>query len=139
MSAFAESSEDSEDDPVSWEHKDTRKVRIRTKLDASPIVVIGSWDDWKTPLPMKRTFNYIENAYQNSCKVRLPPGKYNYKFNLNGEWKHDYDHKFEPNSLGSFDNVLYVDDHRRDELDSRTKTKKTMSITSMEYHYQEVE
>lgn len=46
---------------------------------------------------MTRKYNSIEKHFINIVKLQLVPGKYNYKFIVNGEWRHDSDKKYEAN------------------------------------------
>lgn len=63
---------------------------------------MGQWSDWKTKEPMVKMEDYFV------CQVSLDPGRYQYKFVVDGEWLHD---EMEPvilNAFNSYNNVREV-------------------------------
>lgn len=55
-------------------------IKLRTNMDAYDMKIIGSWDNWKERINMKRKFSHIHNNYLHEVKMHLKPGRYEYKF-----------------------------------------------------------
>lgn len=73
-----------------------------TVLDkAKGVFLSGSFNNWDK-IPMKLSDNeYLES-------IELPPGKYEYKFFVDGEWKHDEKLSHTANQFGSYNNIIVV-------------------------------
>jgi len=67
----------------------------------SGVYLSGNFNKWGR-LPMK----FCDNEYIES--VDLTPGTYEFKFFVDGEWKHDPKLNNIPNKLGGFNNVIMV-------------------------------
>lgn len=84
-----------------------RKVEIKfVAPDAQEVFVAGDFNGWDPrALPMKR---HKEGLWK--AKLRLPPGRYEYKFLVDGKWV-DYLEGVErvPNPFGTENVVLHVD------------------------------
>jgi 1,4-alpha-glucan branching enzyme len=89
------------------EEKKGRKVELRyIDPDAKEVFVAGDFNGWDTTShPMKRDKEGVWKA-----KLRLPPGRYEYKFFADGKWIH-YVKGVErvPNPFGTENMVLWVD------------------------------
>lgn len=75
--------------------------------DARHVAVLGSWDDWRSPgLPALAARPGLFRA----TRAPLPPGRYAYKFVLDGDrWLADpANPRKSPNGVGGFDSVLVV-------------------------------
>jgi len=67
----------------------------------SGVYLSGSFNNWQRQ-PMK----FCDNEYIES--VDLMPGNYEFKFFVDGEWKHDPKLNNIPNKLGSYNNLITV-------------------------------
>jgi len=92
---------------ASKEEKKGKKVELRyVAPDAKEVFVAGDFNGWDTSShPMKRDKEGVWKV-----KLRLPPGRYEYKFFADGEWVH-YVKGVErvPNPFGTENMVLWVD------------------------------
>ena len=75
------------------------------------VAVAGSFNDWDpAAAPMSRQKD--TNIYQ--TELVLPPGEYEYKFVVDGEWLLDEANpSFYPNDFGTLNSVLVVPGHGR--------------------------
>jgi 1,4-alpha-glucan branching enzyme len=75
------------------------------------VAVAGSFNDWDpAAAPMLRQKD--SNVYQ--TELVLPPGEYEYKFVVDGEWLLDEANpSFYPNDFGTLNSVLVVPGHGR--------------------------
>jgi hypothetical protein len=80
---------------------------LRANTDASRVQLAGSFTNWeKGTLPMRKTDSGWIAA------VKLPPGKYWYKFIINGDWKVDSDNlQNESDGHGNINSVFFVVNH----------------------------
>ena len=83
-----------------------RKVTFSLEdTDANEVFLIGDFNKWNPKThPMKRDGNgtWIRN-------VIIPPGKYEYKFMVDGQWKEDpQNDQLNPNCFGTCNNILNV-------------------------------
>jgi len=73
--------------------------------DAGNVFIAGTFNDWsdsKHPLKKDRKGNWNK-------RLKLVPGKYEYKFIVDGEWVSDPENdESENNSLGSTNSILRV-------------------------------
>lgn len=78
------------------------------KLDAPPdaeVYVAGTFNNWNS------TAIHMADNHKGTytATVLLPPGRYEYKFIVNGEWRNGPDnHEQTPNTLGTTNSVLLV-------------------------------
>lgn len=72
------------------------------------VFVSGSFNDWHIANPdFKCSWNALEGGF--SITLALPPGRYEYKFVVNGRWIHDPDaRESAPDPLGGRLGVFYV-------------------------------
>ena len=72
---------------------------------ARTVKIAGDFTEWdKTPLNLQSTG---DGNWQ--LKMELPPGRYNYRFLVDGEWRDDPTHtEREPNPFGTYNSVLQV-------------------------------
>ncbi len=75
---------------------------------AKDVKLVGDFTDWQArPLimdrmkPRSRTF---------AAMVSLPPGRYEYKFMVDGEWVEDPKAESAPNDFGTRNSVITVED-----------------------------
>jgi len=83
-----------------------RRIEFRTRAsDGSEVFLAGSfnsWDPTATPLEFSGDSSY-------STTLRLPRGRYEYKFVVNGRWQIDEQCKnWVPNLFGSLNSVLEI-------------------------------
>ncbi|MES2647261.1 MAG: hypothetical protein V4717_10320 [Bacteroidota bacterium] len=80
---------------------------LRNKLDASEVMLAGSFNNWDPAvLPMRKT----EAGW--IADVKLKPGKYWYKFIIDGKWEIDHDNELQENDgLGNTNSVYYFSNH----------------------------
>jgi 1,4-alpha-glucan branching enzyme len=70
---------------------------------AGEVFVSGAFNDWQ-PTPLSRTGNRDWKA-----TVSLVPGRYEYKFVVDGKWKVDpRSQQFSPNAFGTLNSVIEV-------------------------------
>ncbi len=74
---------------------------------ASNVYISGSFNGWSTSLhPMKR----VDSGW--TVELDLKPGKYTYKFILDGKWIHDPANKLrEKDGAGGYNSVVYCPNH----------------------------
>ena len=87
----------------------TQKRRITFKLEASgakDAVLVGDFNTWDVKKHrMKR-----DNQGRWTKIITLAPGRYEYKFLVDGEWQNDPDNdQVVPNSFGTINNILTVE------------------------------
>ncbi|KAL8046049.1 hypothetical protein ABFX02_08G154200 [Erythranthe guttata] len=76
------------------------------------VAVEGSWDDWKTRRPLARSGKDFT-----IMKV-LPSGVYQYRFIVDGQWRHSPDQPWEQDESGNSFNVLDLQDYVPEDTDS---------------------
>lgn len=84
-----------------------KKVSFQVEVEpGSEVFVAGSFNNWDpTANPLK------DNPGSGHCKatLALPPGRHEYKFVVNGEWRLDPNcSELVPNDQGSLNSVLHV-------------------------------
>ena len=88
----------------------TARKRIEFVLEDAPgrnVAVAGTFNDWK---PAKLLTDKTGTGVYVAVML-LEPGVYEYKFVVDGEWKLDERNpNFAPNSLGTLNSVLHVED-----------------------------
>jgi 1,4-alpha-glucan branching enzyme len=84
-------------------------ARVKFKLvvpGAKEVLLAGDFTDWAThPKKMKRT-KLRGRTYETT--VSLPPGRYEYKFIVDGEWIEDPKAAAQPNCYGTVNSVCEV-------------------------------
>ena len=84
--------------------------RIRFRLSAAPghtVSVAGIFNDWD---PSADVMEYSPEDGGYSCAVILPPGEYEYKFIVDGEWLLDESNpNFVSNDFGTLNSILSVE------------------------------
>jgi 1,4-alpha-glucan branching enzyme len=71
---------------------------------ATTVLVAGSFNDWQgaiTPLKKGRNGKW-------SVALALPPGRYEYRYVVDGTWVNDQKTPMIPNPFGSANNILEV-------------------------------
>lgn len=90
--------------------KTVRRRRVVLTADLGPgkvVSVAGNFNDWD-PGAKPMTDKNGDGVY--SCTLLLPPGKYEYKFVIDGVWCTDANNQnFAPNDLGTFNSLLIVE------------------------------
>lgn len=85
------------------------RKRVRFKLDTEPgreVCVAGSFNSWAEG---KKKLTDKEGAGHYTATVLLPPGEYEYKFIVDGNWCVDPACRdWMPNAMGSLNSVLRV-------------------------------
>ena len=73
---------------------------------AKDIYIAGDFNDWK--INDESRLARLENGYWEK-RVKLPHGKYRYKFVVDGEWTIDSKNQgYEINAFGSFDSIMEI-------------------------------
>jgi 1,4-alpha-glucan branching enzyme len=81
----------------------TTQFAITPAKGAKQVAVAGDFSSWKL-LPMKK-----QKDGRYAVTVPLPPGVYEYRFIIDGQWMADPDHNhWAPNPHGSFNSVAQV-------------------------------
>lgn len=73
--------------------------------------VEGSWDNWTTRLPLHKSGRDF------SVVKLLPPGVYQYKFIVDGQWQYAVDQPAMYDEIGNVNNVLEVQEYVAENLD----------------------
>lgn len=69
------------------------------------VTVAGDFNDWRP----EKVLTDRNNNGTYTCRLMLPPGEYQYKFQVDGEWRSDASNpNFIPNDFGSLNSVLVV-------------------------------
>ncbi|KAM6601868.1 hypothetical protein CsatA_021477 [Cannabis sativa] len=76
------------------------------------VAVEGSWDNWKTRLPLQRSGKDFT-----IMKV-LPSGVYQYRFIVDGQWKYTPDLPCAQDDAGNFYNILDLQDYVPEDIES---------------------
>lgn len=84
-----------------------RKVTLSFESpSAKEVLLMGDFNDWNPTMhPMKKDGKGIWKK-----TVMLFPGKYEYRFKVDGEWENDSNGQLCPNCFGTFNNVVEVPD-----------------------------
>ena len=89
--------------------RNCRKVSLQTTAEpGSEVFVAGSFNNWDP-----RQHRMIDNPGSGHCRITLllPPGRHEYKFIVNGEWRTDPNcAESAPNDQGSLNSVITVQD-----------------------------
>jgi serine protease AprX len=105
--AVREKHGDSADEPMSPAVAKDGVTFLLHDDEARHVAIVGSWDEWRSPgLEARLTRPGLFRA----MRPPLPPGRYAYKFVLDGErWLADPANPMKsPNGVGGFDSVLVV-------------------------------
>lgn len=92
---------------VKKEKKAARSSVLFTLEDAPgrQVFVAGCFSDWEP----KYRLTDKDGSGIYSCRVLLPPGEYQYKFVVDGEWRLDAANpNFAPNDFGTLNSLLSV-------------------------------
>ncbi len=83
-----------------------RRVKFSLKSDeAKEVVLMGDFNNWN---PKKHSMQSDGEGAWNKTVV-LSPGKYEYKFLIDGEWREDpQNDQTCPNSFGTHNSVLHI-------------------------------
>jgi 1,4-alpha-glucan branching enzyme len=84
-----------------------KKVNFQVTAEpGSDVFVAGSFNNWNPT-----QYRMRDNPGSGHCKaaLSLPPGRHEYKFVVNGEWRLDLNcAEWEPNDQGSLNSVVHV-------------------------------
>lgn len=82
-----------------------RRVTLSLNFPAGKeVFLLGDFNDWHpTKHPMNREGKGLWKK-----TVMLPPGKYEYRFKVDGEWVNDPNSRICPNHFGTFNNFIEV-------------------------------
>ncbi|MEJ2655705.1 MAG: isoamylase early set domain-containing protein [Desulfobacterales bacterium] len=74
-------------------------------LDAKEVILMGNFNNWNPKKhPMKKDMNGKWTK-----AVLLPPGQYEYKFLVDGNWKQDpQNDRICPNNFGTYNSVFNI-------------------------------
>ena len=90
------------------QNKKTPRRRITFKLEASEAneaILVGDFNSWDAK---KHTMKMDDNGRWTKI-VTLAPGRYEYKFLVDGQWQNDPSNdQMVPNSFGTLNNTLTV-------------------------------
>ena len=100
-----------EEDPMpkrtSKKTSDKRRIKFSMKApDATEVLLMGDFNKWSAKAhPMKNSGHGIWEKV-----TMLSPGRYEYKFLVDGNWKEDPENDQAcPNSFNTYNNVLIVE------------------------------
>ena len=92
------------------------------------VQLAGSFTQWK-PVEMVKTLGTDKWA----LKLDLPPGEYEFKFVVDGNWVHDEGQPSKTNEMGTLNNVINVAASNRD-LEATVASKTVPSKSSHAYN-----
>ena len=83
-----------------------RKVTFSFKaIDATEVILMGDFNDWD---PKKHPMNRNENGVWEKAII-IPPGRYEYKFMVDGRWREDpLNDQRCSNCYGTYNNIVTV-------------------------------
>ena len=93
--------------------KRVRDDRVNRTQGGSVVEVEGSFDNWQSRQALHRSGNR-----EFAIVKMLPPGVYQYKFIVDGEWKYAPDQPAMYDEMGNVNNVLEVQEYVPEILDS---------------------
>lgn len=91
---------------VSMQYAQTNEYPVVIKwsgTNAKNIYLSGSWNGWKTKLPLVKSHDDFTTI------INLPEGRHEFKFNVDGKWVCDNNLPKTDNGLGSDNNVIVID------------------------------
>ena len=80
-------------------------TRFIWRYGGNQVFLCGSFTRWVDTVPMQ-TVEGSPGLY--SCVVSLPPGYHQYKFIVDGEWRHDEAQACLPDPMGNVNNWIFV-------------------------------
>jgi hypothetical protein len=85
-----------------------KKVGFQVNVEpGSEVFIAGTFNNWD---PRKHRMNDDSGSGHCKATIVLPPGRHEYKYIANGEWRADPDcPESVPNDQGSLNNVIVVD------------------------------
>jgi hypothetical protein len=66
------------------------------------VYVLGDWDCWQRHVPL------CHSGWEFSSIIPLFPGRFHYKFSVDGKWKYAPTHKIEEDFRGTFNNIVEI-------------------------------
>ncbi|KAF5760447.1 putative AMP-activated kinase, glycogen-binding protein [Helianthus annuus] len=85
---------------------------ITWSYDGKEVAVEGSWDNWKTRKPLQRSGkDFI------ILKI-LPSGVYQYRFIVDGQWRHSPDVQWTQDEAGNTYNILDLQEYVPEDIES---------------------
>ncbi|KAL8469220.1 hypothetical protein ACS0TY_032158 [Phlomoides rotata] len=98
-------------------YEDTYNVQgiptmITWSYGGKEVAVEGSWDGWKSRKPLQRSGKDFT-----ILKI-LPSGVYQYRFLVDGQWRHSPDHPCDQDDSGNAYNILDLQDYVPEDIDS---------------------
>ncbi|XP_031270390.1 SNF1-related protein kinase regulatory subunit beta-2 [Pistacia vera] len=85
---------------------------ITWSYDGQEVTVEGSWDNWKTRIPLQRSGKDFT-----IMKV-LPSGVYQYRFLVDGQWRYAPDLPWAQDDVGNSYNILDLQEYVPEDLES---------------------
>ena len=87
--------------------KKAKKVRFQlTTEPGSQVFVAGTFNAWDAT---KHPLSATPDSVLHQATLEIPPGRHEYKFVVNGEWRMDPEcTDWAPNGHGSLNNVLMI-------------------------------
>jgi hypothetical protein len=67
------------------------------------VYVLGDWDCWQRHIPL------CHSGWEFSAIIPLFPGRFHYKFSVDGKWKYAPTHKIEEDFQGTFNNIVEIE------------------------------
>ncbi|MEF8985059.1 MAG: glycogen-binding domain-containing protein [Bacteroidales bacterium] len=88
-------------------NKGKKRITFICKADpGSEVYVAGDFNDWK---PDKRRLSDKDGNGRFTTTMLLPPGTYEYKFIINGQWSIDSEcEEWMPNKMGTLNSVIEI-------------------------------
>ncbi|KAI6191722.1 AMPKBI domain-containing protein [Aphelenchoides bicaudatus] len=93
-----------DDVPVQMKGDEYPVVFKWTNHPARSVFLAGSWDNWKTKIPL------VKSTSDFSTIINLNPGKYEYKYFVDGKWQLDGNATKSEAGSGNLNNVIHIDE-----------------------------
>ncbi|CAD8082811.1 unnamed protein product [Paramecium sonneborni] len=90
---------------------------IEWKYEGNVVILYGSWSHFQVGYPMMKS-KQPPFFLQAEINPPLPPGVHQYKFNVDGVWKHDPNTDVIDNNFGTYNNWLEVVPRKLIQVDS---------------------
>jgi 1,4-alpha-glucan branching enzyme len=86
-----------------------KKKKVTLEFKAEPqceVFLAGTFNDWN---PGAKKMKHVDGDGRYEATLLLPPGRYEYKFVVNGDWHIDTNNPaWTPNGVGSKNSVIEV-------------------------------
>jgi hypothetical protein len=83
-------------------------MKIVYQFSAESVAILGSWNNWKDQIPLKKIQNNFSGSEEFYVVIRIPSGNYHFKFLVNGSWMTSPTYPLAKDSTDVENNILVV-------------------------------